>query len=287
MLIAQISDTHVRAPGVLAYGRVDTAAMLARAVAALAALDPAPDLVVVTGDLVDGGAPAEYAHLRRLLAPLSAVPIVVLPGNHDERGALRAAFPAAFPGALSLPLAPSAGAAAAWAAGVDPFLLAASEMARWPVRIVVLDTVEPMQTHGVLCERRLAWLDATLAAAPRQPTIVLMHHPPFVTGIAHMDELGLRSGRAEFGEAMRRHPQVQLVLCGHLHRHIAARVGGRIAMTAPSTAHQIALDLRASVPPMYTLEPPGYLLHRWDGDANGFTSHHVAIGDFPGPYAFS
>src|SRR5215469_10345531 len=77
MLIAQITDLHILPPGRLAFGRVDTAACLARAVARLRTLDPRPDVVVATGDLVDAGGAEEYAHLRRLLAPLE-LPLFVL-----------------------------------------------------------------------------------------------------------------------------------------------------------------------------------------------------------------
>jgi 3',5'-cyclic-AMP phosphodiesterase len=57
MLIAQITDTHIRLPGRLAYGQVDTAQMLVTCVNELMALDPQPDLIVHTGDLVDFGLP--------------------------------------------------------------------------------------------------------------------------------------------------------------------------------------------------------------------------------------
>src|SRR5262249_19365606 len=92
MLIAQITDTHIKPHGALAYGRVDTAPYLARALAHLLALRPRPDVVLATGDLVDGGRPDEYRRLRDLLAPL-AMPVYLIPGNHDEREALAAAFP--------------------------------------------------------------------------------------------------------------------------------------------------------------------------------------------------
>ena len=91
MLIAQISDLHVKPPGQLLYDRIDTAGFLERAVAHVMPLDPLPDLVIMTGDLVDGGKPEEYALLRRLLAPLP-MPVYLIPGNHDARDALRAAF---------------------------------------------------------------------------------------------------------------------------------------------------------------------------------------------------
>ena len=49
--IAQISDLHIKPPGTLAYGRVDTAKALERCVAALNAFRPKPDFVVISGDL--------------------------------------------------------------------------------------------------------------------------------------------------------------------------------------------------------------------------------------------
>ena len=75
----------------------------------------------------------------------------------------------------------------------------------------------PARVGGELCADRLSWLDATLAAAPDVPTLILMHHPPFLTGIAHMDRIGL-TGRDEFAAIAARHPQIQAILCGHVHR---------------------------------------------------------------------
>src|SRR5262245_50286827 len=91
MLIAHITDTHITAPGTLLMGIVDTAAALARAVAAISELEPAPDVTVLTGDLVETGAPEEYVQLRALLAPLR-MPVFVIPGNHDAREPMRQAF---------------------------------------------------------------------------------------------------------------------------------------------------------------------------------------------------
>src|SRR6201995_3078800 len=91
MLLAQISDLHIKRPGALAYRRVDTGAYLARTVAALNALTPRPDAGIMTGDLVDQGTPEQYENLKTLLAPLN-IPYFLLVGNPDEREALRAAF---------------------------------------------------------------------------------------------------------------------------------------------------------------------------------------------------
>ncbi|MFZ1493138.1 MAG: phosphodiesterase [Candidatus Competibacter denitrificans] len=263
MLIAQISDTHIKSRGRLAYGHVDTATLLKRCVAELVQLDPPPDLVVATGDLADGGLPEEYAHLRKLLALLRQ-PLVVIPGNHDSRDALRAAFAA--DGYL-----PESG-----------FLHFALED-RFPLRVVGLDTVVPLKSSGALCTERLDWLERTLARRPEQPTVVLMHHPPFLTGIEHMDAIGL-TGRQAFEAVVVRHPQIELILCGHLHRNVQTCVGGRRVLTAPSTAHQVALDLRPNGPSRLRLEPPGYLLHVWREWR--LVTHHAVIGDYAGPYPF-
>jgi 3',5'-cyclic AMP phosphodiesterase CpdA len=113
--------------------------------------------------------------------------------------------------------------------------------------------------------------------------VVLMHHPPFVTGIAHMDRIGLK-GREGFAAIMRRHDQVEAILCGHVHRSIHARLAGRSALVSPSPAHQVALDLRPEGPSAFRLEPPGYMLHRWsDGQ---LVSYAAVLGRWPGPFPF-
>lgn len=262
-VIVQLSDPHLVAPGRMLMGRIDTAALLAQAVAAVGRLRPAPAAVLLTGDLVDAGRADEYAHLRTLLAPLRC-PLLPMPGNHDATPALRAAF-------ADLPwLQPVAGDPA-----LAPYVLYAREIG--VLRVVALDTVVAGAPHGALCDARLAWLDATLAAAPAQPTILALHHPPFATGIAHMDAMGLLHGAEALAALLRRHPQVERVACGHLHHTIVRRFGGTLAMTAPSTAHQIAFDLAADAPAAWRAEPPGFVVHAWHGGA--LVSHVVASGD--------
>src|SRR5262249_16835952 len=126
------------------------------------------------------------------------------------------------------------------------------------------------------------WLDATLAAEPDKPTLLLMHHPPFATSIARMDQAGL-DDTAAFAEVVGRHPQIERILCGHLHRAIDSRFAGTLAATCPSTAHQMQLNLTGSLTVRFMFEPPGYRLHLWHEGA-GLVTHTVAIGDWPGPY---
>jgi 3',5'-cyclic AMP phosphodiesterase CpdA len=152
------------------------------------------------------------------------------------------------------------------------------------LRIVALDTLVPGKVGGALCEKRLHWLDRTLAAVPDKPTLVLMHHPPFVTGVDQMDKHGF-DGRAALAKIVLRHPQIERILCGHLHRAIESRFAGASVGTAPSTAHQLVLDLRPGASLSFAKEPPCYQLHHWREGAS-LVTHTAAIGDWP-PYSFS
>ena len=264
MIVAQVSDTHVMTGGRLAYKVVDTASHLQRCIAHILALKQRPDAVVMTGDLTDGGKPEEYALLRELIAPLT-MPVYLMPGNHDDRDALRAAFPDH-----------------AYLGRFPPFIQYAIE--EHALRIVAIDTVIPRAAGGELCEQRLAWLASALAAQPQRPTLLLMHHPPFVTWIGHMDDIGLADAQP-LARIVAQHPQVERVLCGHLHRSIQVRFAGTIACTAPSTAHQVSLDLARDAAPTFAMEPPGYLLHAWSA-TTGVVTHTAVVGEFAGPYSF-
>jgi Icc protein len=264
MLICQLSDTHVSLPGKRLYGKIDTAAHLAAAVKKIGQLKPQPDIVVITGDLVDGGSVNEYGHLRDLLEPLH-MPVFLLPGNHDSREHLVEVFRPH----LYLKQSP-------------PFIQYVIES--YPVRIVALDTVVPGQPGGALNEGRLTWLERKLAEAPQRPTVLLMHHPPFATHIRWMDGMGLAMPDG-LAAIVRRYPNIERVLCGHVHRPIQTRWAGTLASTAPSTAHQVTLDLSGGGE-TFIMEPPAFQLHRWD-QATGIVSHTVYVGEFDGPHPFA
>jgi 3',5'-cyclic AMP phosphodiesterase CpdA len=263
MLLAQISDLHVMPKGELAYGRVDTAAMLRDAVAHLNRLDPQPDVVLITGDLADKGQRTAYAHLREILADLRA-PFYVIPGNHDKHAEFRLAF-------ADQPYLPTTGEFINYA--IDTL----------PLRLVAVDSVVPGRTRGSICDERLAWLDRTLAARPHAPTLVMLHHAPWMTGLHHVDEVGMDRGD-ELERVIAKHPQVERVLCGHVHRSTQVKFGGTILSACPSTAHQAALDLRPDGIDSFTLEPPGFQLHRWTG--RHLFTHTLNIGRFEGPFPF-
>ncbi|HUI96244.1 MAG TPA: phosphodiesterase [Xanthobacteraceae bacterium] len=266
VLIAQISDLHIKPPGVLAYGKVDTAAALARCVAALNRFAPRPDLVVISGDLADTPRQDEYDHLTTLLAPL-AIPFIAIPGNHDDRALMRAALPdqpyAARVGALNL---------ARRVGELD---------------LLLIDSSVPGANYGTLDGATLAWLDATLAASAMRPALLFLHHPPFVTGIGHMDVQNLRNA-ADLAALVRRHPRARLVAAGHVHRATLTTFAGVAATICPVPNHAVALDLDARLPPSLTIEPPAFHLHAWFA-GEGFGSvvtHQVPIAACDGPYPF-
>ena len=266
LLIAQISDLHIKRPGVLAYGQVDTAAALTRCVATLNAFRPRPELVVISGDLADTPVAEECEHLNRLLAPLE-IGFAAVPGNHDSRELMRAALPkggyAQSTGALN------------------------SLHAVGPLDLVLLDSSVPDKPHGELEAPTLAWLDATLALSSTRPALIFLHHPPFVTGIHHMDVQNLRNAGA-LANILRQHPRARLVAAGHVHRAAVTQFSGISATICPAPNHAVALDLEDSLPPSFKVEPPAFHLYTWlSGEHFGdLITHHVPIGDFPGPFPF-
>lgn len=262
--LLQLSDLHIREPGRLAYGRISTAPYLVQAVASILRLPQQPDAVVITGDLTDFGRAAEYDHLRELLAPL-AMPVYLMPGNHDDRAQLRQSFP----GHTYL--------------GNEEFVQ--YSVAIGGLQLIALDTVVPGASEGSLCEERLAWLARELETHRGQPVVIAMHHPPFKTLIGHMDDIGLLSGAAELEALVSGYPNVERILCGHLHRAIQVRFGGTIAATVPSPAHQVRLDLALDAASAWVLEPPGFGLHVLP-DGGRLVSHTVASGQYEGPFPF-
>jgi 3',5'-cyclic-AMP phosphodiesterase len=266
VLIAQISDLHIKPPGSLAYGRVDTAAALERCVAALNEFLPRPDFVVISGDLADTPTTEEYEYLKRLLAPLK-LPFAGIPGNHDSREKMRAAFPLFPYASASGPLDQRVEIG-----GLD---------------LLLLDSSVHGKPHGELEATSLQWLEATLAASPDRPALLFLHHPPFETGIWHMDRQNLLNADA-LGAIVRGHPRVQRIATGHVHRATLTMFAGVATTICPAPNHAVDLDLAHLREPSFKVEPPAFHLHAWfPGEGFGhLVTHHVPIGDFDGPHPF-
>lgn len=247
LVLAQISDPHIRADSEAPTLALKRALNGARAYGAAA--------VLLTGDLVNDEKPSEYVALLRALADAPA-PLYVLPGNHDDRALMRDTF-------------------------ADHRYLPRGENLSYvvndfPVRIVAVDQIVPGQTHGEFTPELAAWLDAALAAAPDKPTLVALHHPPFATHDLLFDRIGLHhDGR--FAEVIARHRQVQRIVCGHHHRVVIGQVAHAPAIVAPSTSwiYGLAMNEGQPIAPK-TPEQPGWMLHVWTPE-QGFASHFMGL----------
>jgi 3',5'-cyclic AMP phosphodiesterase CpdA len=239
-LIAQITDSHV---GVGPGAGASTAA-LASAVDAIAALEPAPAAVLLTGDIAANGHPEEYERVRELLAPLE-MPVHPLMGNHDDREALRAAF------------ADHAGVASA-----DGFIQYTAECG--PVTVIVCDTHDPDWYGGRLGPGRLAWIESELAGATG-PTVLAMHHPPTLTGIHEFDaEIPLAPEDREALAALPHLPD--LIVAGHIHLPIRAMLGRTPVFVSPSVHLQAQFDLTPGAEVRLIADPPAYAIHLHGAD---------------------
>lgn len=242
VIVAQITDLHVKRRGHFLHHMPHVAQPLRKALAGITEWRERPACIVATGDLTESGAPEEYRRLRELLAPCD-VPIYLIPGNHDDRDALRATFPDH-----------------AYLHAFGPAVQFTIEFS--PLRIVALDTSEGRRRAGYLDDVRLAWLTDRLAERPITPTILAMHHPPFPTGVPNFDGPPFE-GRRALGAIVRENPQICRIVCGHIHQPLVRTWCGVLGVTAPSTAPTLVIHPRA---PGLSWEPGGFLLHRYDAD---------------------
>lgn len=243
-LLLQLSDSHIGAT----WGDGDPLGRTAATVDHIRRLPDRPDAIVITGDLADNGDPNEYEALGSLLGSIGA-PCYPLPGNHDDREALRAHFGLSGEGDAPISYSVEAG----------------------PARLVVLDSTKPGHDGGELDEVRLSWLDSELAAAPERPTILAMHHPPLLTGAPAWDRIGVpERERLALAGVLERHSQVRLVIGGHLHRTIASRLASRPVLAAPAIYESALPDFEADELKLAG-SAPSYVLHAvLDGEV---TSH--------------
>ena len=255
VVIAQFSDLHVTAPGRCNSDGIDTAAGLSRCIEHLGALDRVPDLLVLSGDLVDEGTVPEYQRLRNMLSR-ARIPVFLIPGNHDRRSPLRSIF---FDHA-------DLGAAGRMFYHQDVRGL----------RLIMLDSLIEGRESGDLDEAQLDWLDSLLQAEPALPVLVLLHHPPVVTGFSRMDRISLAADSvARLCELFSGRPQVHAIFCGHLHRNVRAVCRGVPVSVCPSTAFQARLRLGRGRFEAAPDEPPAYQLHYWDGQ--NLVTHTVTV----------
>lgn len=246
MLIAQITDIHLgfEPDNPAEFNRKRLDQVLAR----LMAMDPKPDMLLATGDIVDRGDDASYRRLRNAFAQVD-IPVWPAMGNHDDRANFAQHFPEI-----------------AQDGGFVQYVVETG-----PLRLIVIDTLEIGRHGGGFCETRAAWLTARLDEAPGRQTVIVMHHPPVEVGIEWMDMKASEDWALRFRDCIRGRTNIVAILTGHLHRPITCAWEGTILAICPSTAPQVALDLAPIDPeapdnrPMIIADPPAYALHYWNG----------------------
>jgi Icc protein len=246
LVLAQVSDLHLDGG--------DRSALRARQVMEYLNGLPRPvDAVLVTGDVADHGAASEYQMARELLR--SPVPVLVCPGNHDVRAPFRRVL-------LGDP------------DGDDQPVNQVRQVAG--ATVVLCDSTIPGRDDGYLAGATIDWLESVLDRARNTPVVVAMHHPPVAMGIPFVDASRQRDGdRLE--QALRRHPQVAAVLCGHAHTAASTWFAGRPLVVAPGVASTVMLPWER--PQGDVLEfglPPAVAFHLFDGAR--LTTHYRVVG---------
>ena len=234
-----LSDLHLVPEGGAIHG-IDPAARLQAAIETINRKHADAALLVILGDLVDGGDEASYRQLRRMLGQL-ALPCALMIGNHDHRASFVEAFGDAH---------------------VDENRYVQSVHSVSGHRVILLDTVpgEPdaisYEAGGSLCALRLAWLDAQLEAAKGERVLLMLHHPPMQTGFRYMDRQRLANASDLLG-VLRRHGNVQHIFAGHIHRTIGGSWHGIPFSIFKSPVHQQPMDLDSDA--CLSVDEPGAL----------------------------
>jgi 3',5'-cyclic AMP phosphodiesterase CpdA len=251
MIIAQISDTHIALDTSDADQRIRDFELT---VADINALEPAPDVIVHTGDIVHNGRRDEYAQAVVTLAKARA-PVCVMVGNKDNRANLREAFSACgylVPGSDFIDYA------------IDDY----------PVRLIALDTLNPGSNKGDFCRERVGNLIDLIDAETTKPIAVFTHHPPFEVPVGpdplHFETrdmmLGLR-------RALQHSGRVVAVFSGHVHRAATGHVESIPATVMPC----IATTLRKGDYPADMTTRPIYYIHRFN-PIWGFSTETQIVG---------
>lgn len=251
MYILHFSDFHLFAGDKeSAHPRADTVAAVERVLADAASLTPQPDLVLISGDLTDCGTAEDYALARRMLSRFAA-PVLVVPGNHDRRTAMRAAFEDLVP--------------------FEEGQFLNFDVTYQGIRVIGLDTIIPGAVAGELCRDRLDWLserladDAARAKATSGVTFLMLHHPPFDLASPSWDAMTLLKGREEFTRLVTGFKGHLRLLTGHVHRPLITTHAGHFAAVAGSPSFQYAPGLGWTGEPPLSSEPYVYWLHHVTG----------------------
>jgi len=261
LLIAQITDIHIGFDPDAGEEEFNYKRFIAVRDHILAS-EVQPDILILSGDLADGGQLDCYERLRDAVADCP-FPVYPMTGNHDTRGVLVQAFPGF--------------------ENEDGFVQYSIELDG--LRMLCIDSLDQGRHGAGFCEKRAAWVSRELAAHPDTPTVIFLHHPPVVAGIDWMDPKTSEPWFQRFEATVSGHRQIVSICCGHLHRPVFSTVAGIPVAVTPAVAPAVTLDLRpvdtevADERGIVDAEPPFYSLHRWHDDT--LVTHLQPVGDFP------
>ena len=257
MIIGQISDLHIGFAG--ENKPCKNTDRLNLVLDAFDQMLAPPDIIVVSGDLVEHGEPWAYKALKKALKPIKP-PVYLAFGNHDCRDAFKIEYPDT--------------------QYVDGFFQYTIE--DYPVRIIVLDTLKEGRHGGSFCEIRARWLEQQLAQQPQRPTMIFMHHPPVATGINWMTADPQAQWVKLLESVISKYDNIVHIAAGHIHRNIFKNFAGTTLSITQAIAPQTKLEL-ADIDPdvpdgrgLLVDADPGFCLHYWDGST--MTTH---IGQAP------
>ncbi|NUP29634.1 MAG: phosphodiesterase [Nocardia sp.] len=237
ILVAQVSDTHFD----LGTRNVERAQ---RVMAYLADLRRRPDVIVVTGDITDSGKPEQYAEARSALQ--ADLPVLAIPGNHDERAAFREVL-----------------------LGTPPLDDPVNHVHRvGGLTLILLDSSVPGQSAGRLTEQTYDWLHSTLAETPADDAVLLaLHHPPVFLHSPIVDSIAL-AGPERLAAVIAADERVIGTLAGHAHTAAVATFAGRPLLMGPSTASVLGGEWELAPPErvMDYAPDPAVALHVVDDD---------------------
>lgn len=242
-LLIQLTDLHLLADPAEPLGGCYNQAALDAVLADIEQRYPAPDGLVLTGDLVHDETPAGYQRLARQFADLPC-PVWAIPGNHDD------------PAAMNRHLT-----------GIrlrGPALIGA-----WQLHL--LDSRIAGSPAGRLGQPQLHALQDALDRSPATPALVACHHPAAPVGAGWLDAMRLADGDRLLSQLAAR-PQVHALISGHVHHSSDRRVLGCRQITTPAVTRQFRP--RSERPVMDHASAPGYRVFRLGGNVELRTRVH-------------
>lgn len=233
VLLAQLSDTHFNMSA-----RNNERAE--RVMAFLAELPNRPDVIIVTGDIADEGDAEEYQQARAALA--ADIPVVILPGNHDDRGNMRTVL-----------------------FGEESSYAPINQSHRTDgVTLALLDSSIPGKPEGLLDDETYAFLTDLLAATPADDVVLIaMHHPPVPVQSTVVDPIRLTNPE-RLAEIVAGDDRILAVLTGHVHAGLMTSFAGKPLIVAPSVSSTIGCEWETAAPghvPIDFAPDPSLIFH--------------------------